>query len=253
MNKTARLITASFCIVLAGVIGFYQFKLSNVKGNKQVVVVVAKNNIFRGDEITSDKITTKKIDSASVVEGGYSSPGEITGKIATENFRSNEQILASKIATKEKWAEGEMRLVSITCNPDKDTFTANEVRPLDKVDIYFIPNQPQINPAQTIPLYPMDSTLLNTLKPILEKVEILDVKSAEGISYKDKVQGQAFVPKSAIFMAPKDIADKIQTYKALGGYFSLSISGQRPSIEGNKKVTGTTTTSNNNGSSVIFK
>ncbi|KZL92793.1 hypothetical protein [Clostridium magnum] len=47
MNKTARLITASFCIVLAGVIGFYQFKLSNVKGNKQVVVVVAKT-IYSG-------------------------------------------------------------------------------------------------------------------------------------------------------------------------------------------------------------
>ena len=250
MNKTVRLITASFCIVLAGVIGVYQFKLSTVKGNKQTYVIVAKGNIMRGEEITSDKITSKRIDVESVIKDNYTNPGDITGKIATENFREKEQILSDKITTKEKWAEGEKRLISITCNPDKDTFTANEVRPLDIVDIYFIPNQPQMNAAQTIPQFPMDASLLNTLKPVLEKVEILDVKSAEGISYKDRVQGQPFIPKSALFMAPKDIADKIQTYKALGGYFSLSINGQRPSIEGNKKSVGSGAS---NSSAVIFK
>lgn len=249
MNKTVRFIAASFCIVLAGVIGVYQFKLSGVKGIKQTRVIVAKNNILRGQEITTKNVTTKKIDSESVVKNSYTSSSEIIGKIAIENFRSNEQILSDKIASKEKWAEGEMKFISIMGNPEKDTFTANEVRPLDKVDIYFIPNQPQIKAEQTMPKYPVESNLLNTLKPILKKIEVLDVKNAEGISYNDRVQGQPFIPKSILFLASKDTADEIQTYKAINGYFSFVINGQRPTLESNKK----SVKSKSNNGSVIFK
>lgn len=236
MNKTTRFITALFCIILAVIIGFYQVKLKTVKGNKTTPVVVATSNVFRGDELTTNNTIIKHIDVESVVKDAYKNQNDVLGKIASENFRENEQMIPDKMVTKEKWAEGEKTIVSIECLADKDSFTAYEVRPLDKVNIYFIPDNPKLAMAQVMPQYPASSEILNGLKPFLESVEIIDTKSAEGVSFKDKVSGQPFLTKYALFLVDKKVADQIQTLKAVGGYFSLSINGQRPTIENSKKT-----------------
>ena len=244
MNKTARLISAFFLIVIAGIIGFYQIKLNTVKGSKQDYVVVVAANVFRGDEITSDKVTTKKRDIDSILKSSYKNPSDIIGKIATENFRQGEQVLSEKLTTKEQWASGEKRLVSLLNVPDKDNFTSFELRPLDVVDIYYISLS---NGQQVVPQ--INSTnAIDGLQAILENVEVLDIKTADGMSYKDRQQGQAFVPRSALFLFPKDIASKLEKLKSQGGYFVFSIHGQRPTIDSSKKsgVEGA-------GAGVLFK
>lgn len=242
MSKNIRLVAATFFLVLAVVIGVYQFKLNSVEGSKTTTVVVAKVNIFRGDEITAEKLQLKKVDVNSIVKGSFINPSDLVGKIAAENFRENEQILSDKIVDKNKWSEGELRLISISGQPEQDTFAAFEVRPLDHVDLFYLPKQAQGTPVAMNG----GQMAVENLKPVLEDMEIIDLKNAEGVSYKERAAGTTFTPKYALVWLPTEQVGKIMQLQAQGGIFRMAIHGERPSIDGSKKTKVDT-------GSIIFK
>lgn len=214
-KKIKRIIGGSL-IVISGITGFYQYRFSKVQADSKEYIAVATKKIEKNQELTSDNVKLVLRNKDDVLNENINSLNLVIGTIATEEIYKNEDININRIISKEDFEKEGYRLISIKVKDDKiDAFVGYEVNPGDKVDLLY---------------YDIGGTYEG--KPFLEKQVVYDLKSAEGVSYKDK--GEGFIPKYALIWVKKNIAEEIYARQEEGGYFKFQLYIDRFANENNK-------------------
>lgn len=214
-KKIKRIIGGSL-IVISGITGFYQYRFSKVQADSKEYIVVATKKIEKNQELTSDNVKLVLRNKDDVLDENINNLNLAIGTIATDEIYKNEDININRVISKEDFEKEGYRLVSIKVKDDKiDPFVGYEVKPGDKVDLLY---------------YDLGGTYEG--KPFLEEQIVYDLKSAEGVSYKDK--GDSFVPKYALIWVKNDIGEEINARQEEGGYFKFQLYIDRFAEENNQ-------------------
>lgn len=202
------------CLVAIGlVVGIYQYKFSKIKTESKEQVLVAKSDIFPGEELTKDNITVEYRGIESIADGTITNLKDGLGSKAKEKILKKESVVESRIVTAQEYEKLDMRLVSISgFDSKRDMFSAYEIKPFDKVDIYFY-----------------DSTGTYEGKPYMEGAIVADIKSVDGISYINRVEG--FIPSYATFWLTSEQSQVIHQKLESGGYVKLVPQRDRSTID----------------------
>ncbi|MEM4261022.1 MAG: hypothetical protein QXG00_07310, partial [Candidatus Woesearchaeota archaeon] len=225
-SKNIRKVIGVSFIVLAAITGFYQWRYSKLTFESKEYVVVAIKDIYENNEINEQNIALMPREKATLVEGAILDLKQVVGTIAKTRIRVNEQIIAEDIQSKTEWDKRNLVLVSIKGVDDTvDPFVAYEVKPYDKVDILYF-----------------DKDGVYEGKPFLENISVEDLKSAEGVSYKNRKEG--FKATFATLWVDKTVAQTIYKRQKEGGTFKFILHRQRSDYEA--PATNNTIPLNNN-------
>lgn len=214
-KKIKRIIGGSL-IIISGVTGFYQYRFSKVQADSKEYIVVATKKIEKNQELTSENVKLVFRNKDDILDENISDLNLAIGTIATDEIYKNEDININRIITKEDFEKEGYRLVSIMSKDEKtDPFVGYEVKPGDKVDLLYY-----------------DATGTYEGKIYAKEQIIYDLKSADGVSYKDKQDG--FVPKYALIWVKNDIGEEIYSRQEDGGYFKFQLYIDRFADENNQ-------------------
>lgn len=215
MKKKFRLMIGIFILVIVGLVGYYEYRLSKFANVDYVTCYQVKNNIniLEGQVINENMLDAIEIDKNIIPSNYISSVSDLKGKIASNIIYANEIITENRITDVENYYKGLERYVCLSANKE-DNFTGDEIRPGDKIDILLFNN----NIGEYIN------------KDLFNNILVLDVKNAEGISYEDfkdnnfKIQHIYFKMDLNIY---KQLIDAIYP---LDIDFKAVIHGNRPKI-----------------------
>ncbi|MBS5926214.1 MAG: SAF domain-containing protein [Clostridium paraputrificum] len=205
VNKTVKRVISLSLISVSGITAFYQYRFSKVEKTTKEEIVVATKEINPGDLLTNDNISRELREKVAIPEGSFYDINNVLNSYAKEHIPEKEVVNENRILTENEYKKKGLRLVSISSKEDKyDTFVGYEVKPYDKVDLLYF-----------------DSLGTYEGQVFLEGLTVYDLKSEDGISYKDRVEG--YVPRYALFWVEQDTAERIYEKQESGGYFRLVI------------------------------
>lgn len=205
-NKTKNIIkrvVGGSLITIACITAFYQWRYSKLTIQSKIEVVVAKIDIYEGQALTVENIDTKLVDKGNIVDGALTLTKDLQGGYAKERIRVNEQITDSSFYTAEDYEKKDLRLVSVKgFEAEKDIFSAYEVKPFDKVDLYYF-NKEGVYSG----------------KPYLQNIIVDNLKTKDGLEYKNRIDG--FIPAYATFWLPGEVSEDMNKKQEEGGYFKI--------------------------------
>lgn len=212
-SKNIRKVIGVSFLILAAITGFYQWRYSKLTFESKEYVVVAIKEIYENNEINEQNTALLPRDKANLVEGSLTDLKQVVGTIAKTRIRVNEQIIAEDIQSKAEWDKRNLVLISIKGVDDTvDPFVAYEVKPYDKVDLLYF-----------------DKDGVYEGKPFLENVSVEDLKTVEGVSYKNRKEG--FKPTFATLWVEQTVAETIYKRQKEGGTFKFILNRQRSDYE----------------------
>lgn len=209
-KKKIKTVIGCSLIAVAGITLFYQWRYSKLKSEDKVEVLVATRQIEENETLTLENTKLEQREKSSLNKMVIRDIDEINGAVAKETIYPNESININRIWSEKEFKEKNYRLVSIKCKKEKDVLVGYDVKPNDKVDILFF-----------------DKESVYSGTPFIKSCSVFDLKSAEGISYKDRVDDN-FVPESALIWVEDSVAEDIYSKQELGGYFRFQLTKDRP-------------------------
>ena len=219
LSKQTKIVIGIALLSIGGTVGFYQHKLNVSRKNEMVTVVKVAKDITKGQVITGKDVVISTVDKNSTIDNAYTSLADVVNKIANENMLKKEQINNTKVIDSKKYQKEDIQLISVTPSDNNDSLVANEVKPGDVVDLYFEKRANSEGGEETI------------VEPIIRNVVVTDVKNADGISYKNKLEGEKFISKSVTFWLNAESRAKVIEKQQDGYTPRLTIHSNR-SIQG---------------------
>lgn len=204
-KKKKRIVVGVAFLCVAAITSFYQYEYSKTKTDSKDYCVVAKEKLNIGDELTDVNVKIELRDKSDIPDGSINSVDTALGSIVTQPTYKNEVINENRVVSKEEYKKKDMKLVSIKCtNASADTLVGYNVKPYDKVDLLYFDSQGTYEGF-----------------PYIEGQIVYDLKSADGVSYKNK--GQNFKPSYALIWVNSKQAEEINARQERGGYFKFQL------------------------------
>lgn len=215
-KKKIKQVIGTSLIVIAGVTVFYQYRFSKVQENSVEYVVVASKQINIDHVITENDVKIEKRNKEDLVSGNIEDLSLVIGSVAKETIYPKEDVNLNRLMSAEEYKKKDYRLVSILCEDSRDVLVGYDVKPYDKVDIIYF-----------------DKVGVAESKAYIEGQVIYDLKSQEGVSYKEKQDG--YMPMYALIWVDKEVALDIYEKQEQGGYFKFQLTIDRAVEEKEKK------------------
>lgn len=203
MKKNIINIILIFIMLLAVIFHFlvtqtdYIEQIFGIKLNKKEVVVV-KENIYKGDKITEDKIAIDYVDIDFIIEGALTDVNQARNFIATQDIYEKEQISKNKIESEEKDKNPKKLIYSISVN--NLTAIGNFLYVGDSVMLWYVHNG-------------------KTGKVFDDSIEIVALRDKSGNAVNYNKSQPTSMPNSVIIRVDEDDIKKLEEYSSQGKKF----------------------------------